>query len=150
MEFVSTISKTDLARKTRQVFHAIQRGQTVIVENHGQPEAAILDIADYYILLAAVRYHAQPPQVAPDEGIDEEAVEALPVQECYDLVIAHYLAESISLSRAAELLGLSWLDLRARLHRAGLPVRVGPENIDNLRAEMDALAKWQSKNGAES
>jgi hypothetical protein len=26
------------------------------VENHGQPEAPILDIADYYILLAAAHY----------------------------------------------------------------------------------------------
>ena len=60
-------------------------------------------------------------------------------------MIAHYLAGSISLSKAAELLGLPWLDLRSRLHRAGLPVRIGPENIADLRAEMDALTKWQSK-----
>lgn len=146
MDYLSTISKTDLARKTREVFHTVQRGQTVIVENHGQPEAAILDIADYYILLAAARYHTQPPQLTPDEGLSDEVVEQRSAQDRYDLVIAHYLAGSISLSRAAELLGLPWLDLRSRLHRTGLPVRIGPENIDDLRAEMDALTKWQSKN----
>jgi prevent-host-death family protein len=145
MDFVSTISKTDLARKTREVFHSVQRGQTVIVENHGQPEAAILDIADYYILLAAARFHTQPPQIAPEEGLADEVIGNLDAQERYDLVMAHYLAGSISLSRAAELLDLPWLDLRSRLHRTGLPVRIGPENIDDLRAEMDALTKWQSK-----
>ncbi len=60
-------------------------------------------------------------------------------------MIAHYLAGSISLSRAADLLGLPWLNLRTRLHRVGLPVRIGPENIDDLRAEMDALTKWQNQ-----
>jgi predicted HTH domain antitoxin len=146
MDFISTISKTDLARKTRQVFHTIQHGQTVIVENHGQPEAAILDIADYYLLLAAASFHSQPPEIAPEEGLADESVINLASQDRYGLVVSHYLAGSISLSRAAELLGLPWLDLRARLHRTGLPVRIGPENIDDLRAEMDALTKWQSKN----
>ena len=46
MEFLAYISKTDLARKTRQVIRSVQRGQTVIIESHGQPEAAILDIPD--------------------------------------------------------------------------------------------------------
>jgi hypothetical protein len=146
MDYVSTISKTDLARKTREVFHTVQSGQTVIVENHGQPEAAILDITDYYMLMAAARYHTQPPQISPDEGLADEAIASLTAQDRCDVVIAHYLAGSISLSRAAELLNLPWLDLRSRLYRVGLPVRVGPENIDDLRAEMDALTKWQSKN----
>ncbi len=146
MDDIATISKTDLARKTREVFHTVQRGQTVIVENHGQPEAAILDIADYYILLAAARYHSQLPQIEPDAGLDDQVVENLAAQDRYDLVIAHYLAGSISLSRAAELLQHPWFDLRSRLHRVGLPVRIGPENIDDLRAEMDALTKWQRKN----
>jgi predicted HTH domain antitoxin/antitoxin (DNA-binding transcriptional repressor) of toxin-antitoxin stability system len=146
MDYVSTISKTDLARKTREVFHSVQHGQAVIVENHGQPEAAILEIADYYILLAAARFQTQPPQIASEEGLSDDVIEKLTAQERYDLVIAHYLVGSISISRAAELLGLPWLDLRSRLHRTGLPVRIGPENIDDLRAEMDALTKWQNKN----
>jgi prevent-host-death family protein len=146
MDYVSTISKTDLARKTREVFHTVQHGQTVIVENHGQPEAAILDIADYYILLASARYHTQSPQIAPDQGLAEESIKGLTAQDLYDVVIAHYLGEAISLSRAAELLELPWLDFRSRLYRTGLPVRIGPENIEDLRAEMDALTKWQSKN----
>jgi hypothetical protein len=145
MDYVSTISKTDLARKIREVFHTVQRGQMVIVENHGQPEAAILDITDYYILMAATRYHTQPPQIDPDEGLADETIEHFAAQDRFDVVLAHYLAGSISLSRTAELLNLPWLDLRSRLYRIGLPVRIGSENIDDLRAEMDALTKWQSK-----
>lgn len=37
--------------------------------------------------------------------------------------MAHYLAGVISLSRAAELLQLSWLNLRTRLLRLGIPKR---------------------------
>lgn len=146
MDFIATISKTDLARKTREVFHTVQRGQTVIVEDHGQPEAAILDITDYYILLAAARFSTQSPEIDLEEGLTEEAVDQQPLQTRFDLVIAHYLAGSISLSRAAEILSLPWLDLRTRFYRAGLPVRIGPENLDDLRAELDTLTQWQSKN----
>jgi predicted HTH domain antitoxin len=145
MESVYRISKTDLARKIRQVFHSVQRGGTVIVESHGQPEAAILDIPDYYILRAVARYHAEPLEVNPEAGLPDEALTSLPEQERYDLVIAHYLAEAISLGRAAELLELPWVDLRSRMHRLGVPIRVGPETVEALRVEVEVLKAWEAQ-----
>ena len=50
MEYLQRVRKTDLARNTRQVIRNVQRGQTVLVESHGQAEAAIMDILDYRIL----------------------------------------------------------------------------------------------------
>ena len=138
------ISKTDLARKTRQVIHSVQRGQTVIVESHGQPEAAILDIPDFYILRAAISFHAQPRDIDLDAGLPDEALAGVPIQGRYSRVIESYLAGAISLGRVAELLELPWTDLRARLHRLGLPVRIGPENAAELRAELDALKTWET------
>jgi len=44
-------------------------------------------------------------------------------QEQTNFIVAHYLAGVISLSRAAELLQLSWLNLRTRLLRLGIPKR---------------------------
>lgn len=32
------VGKTDLARRTRHVLRVVQRGQTVLIEHHGQPE----------------------------------------------------------------------------------------------------------------
>jgi prevent-host-death family protein len=142
---IAYISKTDLARKTRQVIKSVQRGQTVIVESHGQPEAAILDMPDYYLLLAATRSHAQSLEIDPEAGLPEEALLEASPQARYDQVIAHYLAGALSLGRAAELLELPWADLRARLSRLGLPILLGPENISELQAEMDALTKWEKR-----
>jgi prevent-host-death family protein len=145
MEYISFISKTDLARKTRQVIHSVQRGQTVIVESHGQPEAAIMDMPDYYILLAATRYHAHPQEIDRDAGLTEDSLSGLSIQGQYDRVIAHYLAEAISFGRAAELLDLPWVDLRTRFNRLGLPILLGLENVDELRSEMETLDKWEKK-----
>jgi prevent-host-death family protein len=142
---IAYISKTDLARKTRQVIKSVQRGQTVIVESHGQPEAAILDMPDYYLLLAATRSHARSLEIDPEAGLPEEALLEASAQARYDQVIAHYLAGALSLGRAAELLELPWADLRARLSRLGLPILLGPENISELQAEMDALTKWEKR-----
>ena len=75
-----------------------------MIENYGQPEAALLDIVDYRILRAVMRYHAQTPEIASDTGLAEEDVRALedPDARCY-LVFSHHLVGSISLARTAEL-----------------------------------------------
>jgi prevent-host-death family protein len=114
VEFITRVRKTDLARNTRQVIRAVQRGQTAVVESHGQPEAAIIDILDYRILRAVIRYYAQRPTIDVEAGLADDKVTALAdTQDRYDLVMAHYLAEAINLGRAAELLDLAWLDLHS-------------------------------------
>jgi predicted HTH domain antitoxin len=61
-------------------------------------------------------------------------------QARYDLVLAHYLAGAISLARAAELLDLSWLELRARCLRLDVPLRTAPADLDQARADVEAAA----------
>jgi predicted HTH domain antitoxin len=56
--------------------------------------------------------------------------------------LAHYLAEAISLGRAAELLDLSWLDLRTRCLRLDVPLRAGPTDVDEARADVEAAEAW--------
>jgi len=135
LESIYHISKTELARKIRQVFQSVQRGGAVIVESHGQPEAAILDIPDYYILRAVTRYHADRPEIDPEADLSEEILAGLPEQERYDRVMAHYLAGAISLGRAAEVLELPWVDLRARLQRLGVPMSFAPETVEEARED---------------
>ena len=142
MEYLQRVRKTDLARNTRQVIRNVQRGQTVLVESHGQAEAAIMDILDYRILRAFLAYHTRPPKV-DSKGLDAENLSGLddPQQIC-DLVLAHYLAGAISLRRAAELLELPALDLQTRFQRLDVPLNLGAMDEQAARDEVDAARKY--------
>jgi predicted HTH domain antitoxin len=143
MEPVRRVRKTDLSRNTREVINAVLRGQTTVVESHGQPEVAILDIVDYRIIRAVMRYYAQRPEIGAEAGLSEEQVAALGApQDRVNIVLAHYLAGAISLGRAAELLGLSWLDLRTRFLRLDVPLRAAPVSLDEARADAEAAESW--------
>lgn len=143
METIQHVPKTSLARKTREVLQAVQRGQTVVVEHHGQPEVAIVDIIDYYLLRAAMHYHTHSPAVEEDAGLSDEAVAAQEsAQERTTLILAHYLAGVISLSRAAELLQLPWLDLRTRFIRLDIPIRTAPADPDEIASDLQSAADY--------
>ena len=138
MRYVQHVRKTDLARHTHQVINAVLRGQTAVIESHGQPEAAIIDILDYRILRATMRYYAQQPEIDIEAGLSDQE-EALPyLQDRFNLVMAHYLAGTISLARAAELLGLSWLDLHTRCLRLDVPLHTAPANLAEAKANIKA------------
>lgn len=142
METVQHVPKTSLARKTRQILQAVQRGQTIVVEHHGQPEVAILDIIDYRLLRAAMYYHAHSPQV-DESGLSEEVLAALQSpQELANVILAHYLSGVISLSRAAELLDLPWLDLRTRFLRLDVPVRTAPDDGAEMATDLQNAADF--------
>ncbi|MBN1580242.1 MAG: hypothetical protein JXA89_06035 [Anaerolineae bacterium] len=150
MEPVRRIRKTDLARNTRQVINAVLRGQTAVVESHGQPEVAILDIVDYRIIRAVMRYYAQVPAKSTvpavkaenkeNAGLTDDQVSGISdPQERLDLVLAHYLAGAISLGRAAELLNVSWLELRTRFLRLDVPLRTAPADLDEARQDGEVI-----------
>jgi predicted HTH domain antitoxin len=142
MEYLQRVRKTDLARHTRQVIRNVQRGQTVLVESHGQAEAAIMDILDYRILRAFLAYHTRPPKV-DSKGLDAENLSGLDnPQQIYDLVLAHYLAGAISLGRAAELLELPALDLQTRFQRLDVPLNLGAMDEQAALDEVDAARNY--------
>ena len=138
MRYVQHVRKTDLARHTHQVINAVLRGQTAVIESHGQPEAAIIDILDYRILRAAMRYYAQQPRIDVEAGLSNQEKALSNLQDRFNLVMAHYLAGTISLARAAELLDLSWLDLRTRCLRLDVPLRAAPTNLAEANADIKA------------
>lgn len=145
MEAAIRISKTDLARNTRQVINDVLRGQAAFIESHGKPEAAIIDIVDYRILRAVMRYYTAQPQIDVNAGLSKSDLERSPsVQARYDQVLAHYLAGSISLSRAAELLGTSWLDLRTRCLRLDVPLPAVPATLSEARADLEMALRWNA------
>lgn len=152
MSAVTVISKTELARNTRQVVDQARRGQTVMVESYGQEQVAIVDATDYRLLRTVAAYGAALPHPAPlyDEdlaprGVDEATVEQAltegDIQTAWNLVVGAYLDGDISIGRAAELLHLHPIELTERLHRLGAPLRLGPLTVEEARAEADALRR---------
>jgi len=142
VESIRHIRKTDLARNTRQVINAVLRGQTAVVESHGQPEVAIMDIVDYRIIRAVMRYYAQHSEIDVAAGLSDQAVAAVSgPQDRFNLVLAHYLAGAISLGRAAELLDLAWLDLRTRFLRLNVSLRTVPADLAEARADVEVAAE---------
>jgi predicted HTH domain antitoxin len=143
MQSIQRVRKTDLARSTRQVINNVLRGQTAVVESHGQPEVAIMDIVDYRITRAVMRYYAQQPEIDVEEGLaDQQVAGTSEPQERFNLILAHYLAGAISLGRAAELLELPWVDLRTRFQRLDVPLRVAPTDLQEARLDVEVAEAW--------
>jgi len=149
MVHMSTISKTDLARRTRQVVDRARRGDTIVVESYGEEQVVVMDAADYRILRAVATYQALPPHPAPTNdptlepaGLSEaeqteQEAGGVP-QARWNKVIAAYLDGHINLGRAAALLGLSSYELDERFRRLEVSRRIGPETEEEARAEVEA------------
>lgn len=71
-----------------------------------------------------------------DDLIGRLLEEDLEVRE--KLVVGAYLDGDINLGKAAELLGVSALELRQRFLKQGIPVRIGSESVEALQAEVAA------------
>ncbi len=148
MEAVRRVPKTELARNTKQVINSVLRGQTALIEDHGEPEAAIIDITDYYILRSAMRYYVHPREIDAESaaGLSDAEVDAAGgLQERYNMVIGHYLAGAISLGRMAELLGLPMADLQMRFVRLDVPLRLGPQTMEEARMEVENARRWAAE-----
>jgi predicted HTH domain antitoxin len=142
VDYEQRISKTDLARSTHHVIREAQRGYTVLVENHGQTEVAIVDIVDFQIQRAAIHYFSFPNEYEHDIEISESILESLSLdQDRFNLVVGHYLSEHISIGRSAELLRMSPAELQVRLGRSGVPLRMGPESQEDLDNEVKIINK---------
>jgi predicted HTH domain antitoxin len=63
----------------------------------------------------------------------------------WSLVVSAYLDEEINLGKAAEMLGLHELELRDRFVDLGIPLRLGPADKAEARAEVQALDSWFSR-----
>jgi hypothetical protein len=66
-------------------------------------------------------------------------------QERYNQVLGAYLAETISLAHAAELLELPVINLRFRFARLDLPLRLGSATQDELSQEVEQASTWGRK-----
>ena len=123
-----TISKTDLARNTRDIVEQARKGHAVVVQSYGEEQVVLLDALDYRILRALVNY-ALRPEINADEK---------PTYTQLDEAIIAYLEQRINLAKAAELLSLSRFELMDRFERLGVPLRRGPLTLEDVHEEVSA------------
>jgi predicted HTH domain antitoxin len=60
----------------------------------------------------------------------------------WSVVIGAYQDKQINLGKAAELLGLTAFELRQRFIELGIPLRIGPVDLAEARAEAEAVRAW--------
>ena len=60
----------------------------------------------------------------------------------WSAVIGAYQDKQINLGKAAELLGLAEPELRQRFIELGIPLRIGPADLAEARAEAEAVRAW--------
>lgn len=122
------ISQADLAKKTQEVVDRVQQGEVAVVETSGQEQAVLLDPVDFRLLQALAQCAIEERERGRSSDPDVETLQA-------------YLADEISLGKAADLLGLSRFELQDRFFRLGVPLRLGPATLDEARAEVAAALK---------
>ena len=64
----------------------------------------------------------------------------------WTLVVRAYQDERINLGKAAELLELHSLELKERFRKLGIPIRQGPSDEAEARAEVEAVRAWYTSN----
>lgn len=144
MEPARNVSPSDLSAEGRQLLDAVRRGETVFFEEEeGQAEAALMDIIDYRILRAVMHALATRWEIDPSGGLPESELAGEPGdQDRYNQVMAHYLGEAISLSRAAELLDMAPSVLRDRFDRLDVPRRIAPNGAEEAKRDIQAALSW--------
>lgn len=88
---VEVVSKTELARRTREVIDRVRHGgRHVVVENYGSPEVAIIDIEEYRHLMALAQRETEQQRRREEENLIDRltATRRLTRQEAAEL-IAH-------------------------------------------------------------
>jgi len=68
----------------------------------------------------------------------------------WSLVVRAYQERRINLGKAAEFLGLHELELRERFLELGIPLRLGPADLAEARAEVEAMRAWYDRESKES
>lgn len=123
---LKTISRTDLARKTREVVRAVREGHPTLVRSYGEDQVVMLDALDFGLLCGVATW-----AIAHLEGRPED-------QPKVSRVVLDYLDEEISLGKAAETLGISRFELMERFQRLQIPLRLGPSTLAAAESEVEA------------
>lgn len=124
MADVSTFSRTDLTRRTREILELVRRGHPTVIESYGEEQAVLLDPLDYRLLRALAG-------LASGRRRSEETEDLL----------RRYLNQEISLAKVAGELGVSRFELMERFDRLGVPLGTGTEDLAEARRDVEAARR---------
>lgn len=124
----TVISQTDLQDRTCEIFERVRHGEMAVVESTGEEQIVLLDAADFRLLRALAACATDASELEEEISSDTRILRA-------------YLADEISLGKAAEELGLSRFDLADRFHRLGIPLPFGPVSLEDARSEIAGMRK---------
>jgi predicted HTH domain antitoxin len=143
MQPLRSVASEELSPKARKLLGAVQRGETIFFEAEGEEEAVLIGAIDYRILRAVMHALTSRPDIEPKEGLPERKLMGEPrSQERFNQVLAHYLAEAISLSRASELLEMAPNTLRVRFDRLEVPRRIAPSGQEETNRDVQTALNW--------
>ena len=95
-----------------------------------------------WVLEQLVKVERHQPEV-----VERAIIEMLAQQSDlrWSVVVGAYLDGEINLGKAAELLGMHRLELQERFVAQSIPVRVGPDTVEEARAELAAIESWNAE-----
>jgi len=100
----------------------VRRGRPAVIQSYGEEQAVVLDPLDYRLLQGLAGLVLPGREAEVGEGA----------------LLRRYLDEEISLAKLAEALGVSRFELMERFDRLGVPARIGPADVEQARAEVEA------------
>ena len=59
------------------------------------------------------------------------------------IIVGAYLDGEINLGKAAELLKMHRLELQQKFIQKGIPLRLGPETVEEAKAEVETWVTWK-------
>ena len=123
----------DLPTHGDQILQQVASGHIAIMESGKKQIAVILDYIDFCVIIAAMQYCFSPGDNNPGKSSFESNLVR------YKRTLGRYLAGEIDLETAADMLGLTWVDLLQRLSLFGIPVQEGSFDLDDSIEELRAL-----------
>jgi predicted HTH domain antitoxin len=107
----------------------------------------VIEERDTKTKIAVHRWEIDQLFKLPDQqpGLMEVAVRRLMQEDeaiRWSVIVGAYQDEHTNLGKAAELLDLTELELRQRFIELGVPLRIGPSDLAEARAEVEAVRAW--------
>jgi predicted HTH domain antitoxin len=103
----------------------------------------VIDVAvRSWMLEQLVKVERHQPEMV-DRAVKEMLAQQSDLR--WSVVVGAYLDGEINLGKAAELLGMHRLELQERFIAQSIPVRVGPDSLEEARAELAAIESWNAE-----
>lgn len=121
----AVISLHEIPAREREVQASLAQGKRVLVQRDDGVRLPVADLLDYDIMVAVASHFDGPPEPF----------------RCHKAVLYQYLNREITVGKTAKRLNIDRTELIERFTRLDVPVRIGPDTLEEIRAEMRAARR---------